>query len=241
MSNWLSAETDNVFVPFSNYHLVVLALFVVFLIVLFLSRHWLQEEGRERKMRYSLAAILVLCEILLNVWNVNAGLYNMQDSLPLELCTISLYMCVLMLVLKSKSIFKMVYFTGIGGAIQALLTPVLYYNFPHVIFFEFFIAHMVIIASILYMIWVHKFRPTFKSIFSAMVFLNILVVIIYPINMLTGGNYMFLARKPATASLLDMLGPHPWYLLSLEVVAVVLFMLLYLPFAFKKPRLRSKY
>lgn len=239
MSHWLSSLTNNVFVPYSSTHLIVLVIFCLIVIVLFMSRHWLRHEGRERMVRYTLAGILIICEVTLNAWYINEGLYNMKDSLPLELCSISLYMCVIMLFLKSRSIFTIVYFTGIGGATQALLTPVLFYNFPHYVFFEFFIAHMVIIVSILYMVWVNKCRPTFKSIFTAMLFLNMLVVIIYPINILTGGNYMFLARKPSTASLLDVLGPHPWYLLALEVVAVVLFMLLYLPFAIKK-RPRNK-
>lgn len=237
MNDWLSANTNNVFIPYSSFHLIVLALFLLLLIALFLNRRWFQPERRERTARYMLAGILILCEVTLNIWYVHQSVYNIKNSLPLELCSISLYMCVLMLLLKSRGIFAIVYFTGIGGAAQALLTPVLYYNFPHVVFFEFFIAHIVIIASILYMVWVNGFRPTFKSIGAAMVFVNVLVVIIYPINMLTGGNYMFLARKPDTASLLDMLGPHPWYLLTLEVVAVVLFMLLYLPFAIKKSRL----
>jgi hypothetical integral membrane protein (TIGR02206 family) len=81
------------------------------------------------------------------------------------------------------------------------------------------------------MVWVERFRPTFKSIGITMVFLNVMLVILVGVNYITGGNYMFLARKPDTASLLDVLGPYPWYLLSLEAVALVLFLLLYAPFA----------
>jgi uncharacterized membrane protein YwaF len=83
------------------------------------------------------------------------------------------------------------------GAVQALLTPALGYNYPHFRFFEFFTAHIAISA--------------------------------------TGGNYMFLARKPDTPSLLDYLGTYPWYLLSLDGVAVVFFLLLYLPFIVFRP------
>jgi hypothetical integral membrane protein (TIGR02206 family) len=66
--------------------------------------------------------------------------------------------------------------------------------------------------------------------------LNILLVVVYAVNRMTGGNYMFVSRKPETASLLDVLGPYPWYLLSLEAVAVVLFLLMYLPFAWRSKR-----
>jgi hypothetical integral membrane protein (TIGR02206 family) len=50
------------------------------------------------------------------------------------------------------------------------------------------------------------------------------------VNLLTGSNYGFLRSNPALASLLDLLGPWPWYILWLEVLAVLLFTLLYLPF-----------
>ena len=47
---------------------------------------------------------------------------------------------------------------------------------------------------------------------------------------LSGGNYMFTRAPPPTGSLLDMLGPWPWYLLACEAVALVAFSALTLPF-----------
>lgn len=51
------------------------------------------------------------------------------------------------------------------------------------------------------------------------------------INTLIGNNHLFIAHKPETASLIDDLGPWPWYILVLEGVGLVLFTLLYVPFA----------
>jgi uncharacterized membrane protein YwaF len=39
----------------------------------------------------------------------------------------------------------------------------------------------------------------------------------------TGGNYMFLRRKPVRGSLLDVMGPWPLYILAGAVLALVLF------------------
>jgi uncharacterized membrane protein YwaF len=44
---------------------------------------------------------------------------------------------------------------------------------------------------------------------------------------------MFIAHKPETASLMDMLGPWPWYILSLELVGLAVSLLLYSPFGLK--------
>lgn len=237
--DWLDAQSANAFTSYSTTHLVALAIFIVLLVALYMSRHWLRGDRRRAVGRYGLAAVLILCELTLNVWYVAQDIYDVRNTLPLELCTISLYMCVVMLLWRSRAIFQIVYFTGIGGALQALLTPVLYYDFPHYRFMEFFIAHIAIILAVLYMVWIEGFRPTLKSIGITMAFLNVLAVVVYGVNAITGGNYMFVSRKPETASLLDVLGPHPWYLLSLEIVAILLFLLLYLPFVRTKSHASS--
>jgi uncharacterized membrane protein YwaF len=41
---------------------------------------------------------------------------------------------------------------------------------------------------------------------------------------------MYLRAKPPNTSLLDALGPWPWYLAATEFVACGVFLLLYLPF-----------
>ena len=50
-------------------------------------------------------------------------------------------------------------------------------------------------------------------------------------NQAIGSNYMFLARKPGSASLLDVLGPWPVYLVWLEVLALIMVGLMYVPYA----------
>ncbi|MGL5020130.1 MAG: TIGR02206 family membrane protein, partial [Luteolibacter sp.] len=49
-------------------------------------------------------------------------------------------------------------------------------------------------------------------------------------NRLLGSNFAFASRPPDNPSLIDQLGPWPWYLLSMQGIAVLFFSLLTLPF-----------
>lgn len=63
-----------------------------------------------------------------------------------------------------------------------------------------------------------------------MVILNVLLPLVVGMNLIVDGNYMFLKNKPSSNSLLDFLGPHPWYVLSLEGIAFSMFIVLWLLF-----------
>jgi hypothetical integral membrane protein (TIGR02206 family) len=83
---------------------------------------------------------------------------------------------------------------------------------------------------------VEGYRPTWKSLVRVGVWTNVYLLVVTGINLLIDSNYMFTLHKPPTASLFDVLGPWPWYLLAAEGIALVVFLILYLPFAVKDYR-----
>jgi hypothetical integral membrane protein (TIGR02206 family) len=89
------------------------------------------------------------------------------------------------------------------------------------------------------MTWIEKMKPTLRSIGLTMLFLNGLAIVVGLTDYVLGANYIFLLHKPSTASVLDILGNYPYYLLSEEGLALVIFGLLYLPFSriWRKSRL----
>ncbi|NEY71853.1 TIGR02206 family membrane protein [Bacillus mesophilus] len=234
---FFTLKTSNPFVLFSISHIVMLLIFGFLSVMLFSYREAIRKK--KKIYRYILIGILLLCEISLYTWYSVTGIWDPYDTLPLQLCSISLLLCIFMLIMNSYRVFEITYFLGLAGAIQALLTPELFYDFPHYRYFHFFIGHIAIMLSCLYMVWIEKYEPTFKSIWRALIVLNILAIFVFFVNKWTGGNYMFLARKPSNPSLLDYLGPYPYYILTLEAAAVFFFTLLYLPFWLKEKRTRS--
>lgn len=219
------------FVMFSVAHLV--ALIVLFLIVFCLFRlkkNCALKQQNVRIIERLFAISLLAMELLYQAWMYGIGNWHVSDSLPLELCSISLIATIILLWTGNKHLYDFVFFAGIGGALQAIATPVLELSFPHFRYFHFFYTHGGIILTALYYTWVKGYRPTFKGVMKIMVVLNGVAAFVFAINWLTEGNYMFLRMKPSTGSLLGYLGPYPWYLLSLEAVAFIVFVSLWAAF-----------
>ncbi|WP_330218852.1 YwaF family protein [Brevibacillus choshinensis] len=222
--------TTEPFRMFSISHVCSLLLCALILTLLYVYRHRLQPPYVDTVSRFLLAGVLATSEIAYHLWHIGTNTWSLREALPLQLCSITLLLSIIMLVTSSYRLFELTFFAGLAGAGIALLTPELFYPFPHFRFFHFFVAHEGIVLACLYMTWVKGYRPTISSVWKAMAALNVLLVIALLVNRWTGGNYLFVSHKPEQPSLMDYLGPYPWYILSLEVVALLLFTLLYLPF-----------
>jgi hypothetical integral membrane protein (TIGR02206 family) len=221
------------FVLFSTSHWVAIILIVLFnLSFLYLRRN--PGEKIRIRLRYGMAAVLIINESLWHIWNLVTGQWTLQTMLPLHLCSLFVFLSAYMLVRRSYPIYEFAYFLGIGGAMQAILTPDLgIYDFPHFRYFQVFVSHGLIVSAPIYLTLVEGWRPTWRSLGRVLVWSNVYMLFVGAVNWLVGGNYMFIAHKPETASLIDVLGPWPWYIFSLEAVGFVLFFLLYLPFAIR--------
>ncbi len=219
---------------FSAPHLAAVALILAFCIALVLCRKKLQNETAGSRFAIFLAVVTAFQQTLLFVWYAYSGEWSVSWTLPIQLCDLSVFLSVLVLITKNKYLSEVLYFWGLGGATQAVLTPDMgNHTFPHFVFYQFFVSHGLILLTCLFIISVHRFRPTFKSVIRVFVITNLYAAVIMLVNALTGSNYLFLRYKPQGGSIMELLGPWPWYILWLEAVALILFLLLYLPFAFK--------
>jgi len=224
--------TGNTFELFGTAHIAVLVVLV--LLNIYLIRFKNAEDKTKTKVRWTLALVLWGNEIAWHWWNYSVGKWTIQTMLPLQLCSVLVWVGALMLVTKSYRIYEFMYLMGIGGAIQALATPDLsVYGFPHFRFFQTFISHGLIVTSAIYMTIVEGYRPTWKSLLRVAIWMNIYMVPIYFLNNAIGSNYLMINHKPETASLLDLLPPWPIYVLYMEALGIITFLLLYIPFAIK--------
>ena len=138
--------TGGAFELFGSVHLAALALVLLFNLVLVASRKRFTEQGKTN-FRNGLAALLVINEIAWHLWNYFTGQWTIQTMLPLHLCSVLVWVSAYMLLTRTYAIYEFAYFLGIGGAIQALLTPDAgIYGFPHFRFFQTILSHGAIIT-----------------------------------------------------------------------------------------------
>jgi len=219
---------------FSEVHIITLLAIIFINLIICFNAERLRESRADRFARHFIASWLVLTELSFQLWCGFTGVWTAEYNLPFHLCSAATIICAVMLYKNSYNIFRLAYFWGLGGAIPALLTPDLSgYNYPHYVFFKYFILHGLIVISVIYMTVVHSYKLDIKSVFKAFIYTNIFALFMIPVNIITGGNYLFLCRKPEAITPLDFLGPWPWYIISMEVVVLVMFLVLYLPFVIK--------
>nr|WP_255570235.1 TIGR02206 family membrane protein [Cohnella sp. CFH 77786] len=185
----------------------------------------LRKAAADRTARLGLASVLIASEVSLYVWYGFTGNWGLH-ALPFQLCTMTLWLSVAALLSGNPRLSEPVFFLGVLGALQAVVTPNLEETFPNFRYFHFFVAHAAIIGAGTYITAVAGYRPSSISAWRAWGWLNLLAVPAGIANAVTGENFMFLARKPDTASMLDLLAPWPWYVLQLEVIALALCLLL---------------
>jgi hypothetical integral membrane protein (TIGR02206 family) len=158
------------------------------------------------------------------------GEWTAQVNLPLHLTDAVTFASVAALWRPDAMVLvELVYFWALAASLQAVLTPDLGQSFPDVLFFTYFVTHAgAVVAACLLVLGARRApRPGAVLRVYAATFAFALLAAVG--TLVTGGNYMYLRRKPSNASLLDVMGPWPVYILTAAALGLLLFMALAWP------------
>jgi len=140
---------------------------------------------------------------------------------------------------RRQRVVEVAYFWGLAGTIQALLTPDLPQHFPSYPYFQYYIAHGGVVAAALVLVVGLRRHPRRWAVAWVAGLTVAYAALVGFVDAVTGADYMYLRSKPPSATLLDVLGPWPWYILSAAAIAVCLFAILDAPFRLRRRDLRQ--
>jgi hypothetical integral membrane protein (TIGR02206 family) len=161
---------------------------------------------------------------------VRSGGFDPPHGLPLDLCDVVLWVTVAALAAPRAWTLEAAYYFGLGGSGMALLTPDVAGDAPAHAALQFYVGHGLVVAAVLFLVSARALRPRPGSWWRAFLAGNAWALAVGAFDLAFGTNYMYLREKPAAGSLLDLLGPWPWYVLAGDAVALWVLWLLHLPF-----------
>ncbi|MCT7661117.1 YwaF family protein [Mycobacterium deserti] len=160
---------------------------------------------------------------------------DLATSVPLQLCDIAELTAAYALWSQRHWAFVLTYYWCLLLSSQALITPDIGTpeegapDFPHHLFLTFFTLHVLAVWAAIYLTWGRRQRPRWRDHRFAVIVTLGWMAFTFTFNAITGTNYGYLNRKPPTASVLDLLGPWPVYLMAEIAIVFVIWTLMTWP------------
>lgn len=223
--------------PYGQEHVAVLTGIGVACVVLVpVARAW----GHTRNGRAITRAagwILLLVMITSTVGGWLPETWNVAESLPFHLSDWLRVILAIALITRAPWAVATSIFWGLTLNAQSVLTPDLRYfhNVP-LEFLQYWFFHGLALVATVVLVWGFGYRPTWRGFGAAYLLTLAWAAVAMTVNALTGANYGYLAHPPAGASLLDVLGPWPWYVLVEVAVVAVVWALMTALFSIGRPR-----
>ena len=222
--------------PFVLFGISHLLLFVwVFLFGWLVIRAGMKaDEKRRNQLRWFLIALFLIWEVEWQAWHIITDTWSLQKKLPLHMCSIMIWISIWGLLTRKPFVMALMYFFGIAGAIQAIITPDAIYAFPHFRFMNTWFSHSLLVTAGFWVVFVEGYRPTLKDLRNCFIAVHVFALPVYLLNVTIGSSYLYLGKKPETASLMDFFPEWPWYFFILQGLLLIIMIGMYLPFRGKE-------
>jgi hypothetical integral membrane protein (TIGR02206 family) len=114
---------DNLFKPFGAAHLSVIFLTIALPFLLAFTVRRTKSRFLERSIAFTISALLLINYVSYLIVARQFGVTGWQRSLPLQLCDWAMFVIIIALWTGNRRWLEIAYFWGIGGTLQAIITP----------------------------------------------------------------------------------------------------------------------
>jgi hypothetical integral membrane protein (TIGR02206 family) len=183
---------------------------------------WIATDESSERIRELLAVGMITVTLVYNVYYFSPSNFRVAESLPLQVCDLLGLVAALALSNRWRMARSILLLSAIPFVSQAVLTPVGAQQIPSLRTWLYWTFHGFIFACFLFELLVERFRPNARDL--AWVFATDVcyVVLIGCLNTLFDWNYGYLGNsKPDTATLINLLGPWPFRIISMLTLAML--------------------
>jgi hypothetical integral membrane protein (TIGR02206 family) len=113
----------------------------------------------QKSIAIALGSAFLFIAIFIHIYQLIRGEWNLQSSLPLNLCSLSAILSGIVLLYPNQLGYEVLLFWGIPGAFHSFITPELTLGNQNWYFYDYYIAHGGIILSVIYLTNILKYRP----------------------------------------------------------------------------------
>jgi hypothetical integral membrane protein (TIGR02206 family) len=209
---------------FSTPHLAALAV----LAVASITSIWAARRKNITLFAYLLALVIFAAWAGEYVADAINGTYSVKYTLPLQLTDVVSATAITALVTRRRLAVELLYFWSLSATLQALLTPDLAQDFPSVYYFTYFGYHIGALVAAVMLTFGLALYPRPRAALKAFAVTLAWAALAAIGDLITGGNYMYLRAKPVHNSLLNVMGPWPWYIVATAALGLAMLLVLQL-------------
>ena len=185
-----------------------------------------------RLMAIGLVVNLVVWQVVV----VRGGTWNASADLMFDLCPLANVVTAVALWTRRPLLVELSYFWTCAGTIQGILQPDPRWTFPTYFWLQFYIDHSGAVVAALFLVVGLGQKPRVHAVPRVFAFTVAFAAMAAVVDLYSGGNYLFLRDKGPAGTLLDLMGPWPWYIASGAAIALVLLFALDTPFRLARRR-----
>ena len=212
------------FQVFSIEHIISIIVIILVFIAFFRFNKVLGINDKSRSFLFVLAFIMISLDLSEDLVRVFTGFYSIRKDLPLQLCSIGVYLAAFTLVSRKKIFFDLIFYWGFVGATNAILTPDGNLFELRIFFFYSQAYHAALIFAVLWLMIKYDMRMRYGSILKVVISTNIIVGLLSILNYAIDSNYMFLRQIPNSVSPF-LMGEWPVYIIMVQVFSIILVVL----------------
>lgn len=229
----MNDDWRNHFKPYTVTHLCVVVAFAVLVSAMIAMRRCdpIAEDQRKRRFVDKTIGWLALgMACFVQIATLWPSRFDYRTALPLHICDLGMFMAPGALLLRWRWLRDMAYFWGLGLSSLSFIYPDLSFGPAHFQFWVFWMGHAAVLTAALYDVLARSFRPHWGDWLFAVKFSTVYALYIFSLDAYFHLNYGYIGKSyNGQRSPVDFLGPWPWRVPLMYVMALVVMFLLLLP------------